>query len=133
VEDALLGRGFKKVATRKIETFNDFPLSGEFCRESLLGARKADFIVGSRDKRVIPIECKVSNSATNSVKRLNNDAAAKAEAWTTEFGTRVVVPVAVLRGVYKLHNLVNAQERGLTIFWAHDLEAFMEWLDAAVR
>ena len=74
------------------------------------------------------IECKVSNSATNSVKRLNNDAAAKAEAWLKDFGTRQVVPAAVLSGVYKLHNLEEAQNRGLALFWAHDLKALTEWI-----
>jgi XamI-like restriction endonuclease len=78
----------------------------------------------------MPIECKVSNSAVNSVKRLNNDAAAKAEYWTADFGKRQVVPVAVLSGVYKLHNLLTAQERGLTLFWAHKLDALTEWVES---
>ena len=51
------------------------------------------------------IECMISKSAVKSVKRLNNDAAAKAGAWLKDFGTRQVVPAAVLSGVYKLHNL----------------------------
>ncbi len=74
------------------------------------------------------IECKVSNSAVNSVKRLNNDAAAKAEAWLKDFGTVQVVPAAVLSGVYKLHNLIDAQTRGLALFWAHDLGALTRWI-----
>src|SRR3546814_5622550 len=65
------------------------------------------------DRRVMPIECKVSNSSTNSVKRLNNDAAVKAETWRNDFGQNQVVPTAVLGGVYKLHNLLDAQRRGL--------------------
>ena len=99
------------------------PAPGEFCGESLLGSRKADFVVTLRDSRLVAIECKVSNSSTNSVKRLNNDAAAKAEVWLREFGKRQIVPVAVLSGVYKLHNLQAAQDQGLTLFWAHDLQA----------
>lgn len=128
VEDALLKHGLTKVPTRRVNTLNEAPAPGEFCRESMLGTRKADFIVSLWDRRIIAIECKVSNSSTNSVKRLNNDAAAKAEAWIAEFGTRSMVPVAVLSGVYKLHNLVNAQERGLLLFWAHDLEELMGWI-----
>ena len=50
----------------------------------------------------MPLECKVSNSSTNSVKRLNNDAAVKAETWRQDFGTVPIVPAAVLSGVYKL-------------------------------
>jgi hypothetical protein len=34
----------------------------------------------------------------------------------------------MLSGVYKLHNLVDAQDRGLTIFWAHDLDALTNWI-----
>ena len=95
----------------------------------MLGTRKADFVVRLWDKRIMAIECKVSNSATNSVKRLNNDAAAKAEVWRAEFGNRQVVPTAVLSGVYKLRNLQSAQERGLTLFWAHNLDVLLDWIE----
>lgn len=132
VEETLLAIKWIKVPTRKVDTLSQAPQPGEFCSESMLGTRKADFIVGLRDQRVMAIECKVSNSSTNSVKRLNNDAAAKAEAWIDQFGTRAMIPVAVLSGVYRLHNLTNAQERGLTIFWAHDLAEFVDWIQRAV-
>lgn len=77
----------------------------------------------------MPIECKVSNSATNSIKRLNNDAAVKAGAWRNEFGELQVVPAAVLSGVYKLRNLNDAQRTGLTLFWVHDLDRLLEFID----
>lgn len=133
VEDALLKLGFKKVPRRHVETAADLPAPGEFCGESKLGNRKADFIVRLWDFRAMPIECKVSNSATNSVKRLNNDAAAKAVVWRRDFGETQVVPSAVLSGVYKLHNLEDAQNRGLALFWAHDLEALLHWIGDARR
>jgi hypothetical protein len=75
------------------------------------------------------IECKVSNSSTNSVKRLNREAAGKAEKWIYEFGALNVVPVAVLSGVFKLHNPISAQTRGLTLYWAHDLDQLRDWMD----
>ena len=78
----------------------------------------------------MPIECKVSNSSTNSVKRLNNDAAVKAVSWKSDFGTVQVVPAAVLSGVYKLHNLKDAQDRGLTLFWSHDIAELIDWIEA---
>ena len=131
VEEALTTLGWKKVATRRVDTSNQAPQPGEFCRESTLGIRKADFLVGLYDHRVMAIECKVSNSSTNSVKRLNNDAAVKAVDWIAQFGTQNVVPVAVLSGVYKIHNLTNAQNRGLTLFWAHDLPQLMRWIESA--
>jgi XamI restriction endonuclease len=129
VDGALSGVGFIRVPRRKIRTFTDAPLPGQFCSESVLGRRKADFTVGLWDRRVMAIECKVSNSATNSVKRLNNDAAAKAKAWHDSFGQDQVVPTAVLSGVYKLHNLQDAQDRGLTLFWAHDLKSLLGWIE----
>lgn len=119
---------FKQVQTREVKTLNDAPRAGEFCRESLLGSRKADFIVGLPDGRTMALECKVSNSATNSIKRLNNDAAVKATTWRSDFGTVQVVTAAVLGGVYAIRNLVEAQDRGLTLFWAHDLEAMVGWI-----
>lgn len=97
----------------------------------MLGSRKADFIVGLRDGRTMAIECKVSSSSVNSIKRLNNDAAVKASVWNREFGTIQVVPVAVLEGVYALTNLLAAQDQGLTISWAHDLRAMTEWIQEA--
>ena len=129
VEDALLRNGFNKVPSRRIKTLVDAPSLGQFCGESKLGTRKGDFIVRLWDQRVMPIECKVSNSSTNSVKRLNNDAAVKAVSWCRDFGETQVVPTAVLSGVYKLHNLEDAQNRGLALFWAHDLDALIDFIE----
>lgn len=123
--------GYQEVATRHMPTLADAPLPGKFCRESIFGERKADLVVTLWDKRVMPIECKVSNSSTNSVKRLNNDAAQKASVWFDQFGKVGVVPVAVLSGVYKRHNLKQAQDRGLTLFWAHKLAAeFVDFIQS---
>mgnify|MGYP001009569615 CR=1 FL=1 len=129
VADALRSAGFVEAPTRRIESFSDFPGCGEFCAEAHLGERKADLIVGLWDGRIMPIECKVSNSSTNSVKRLNNDTAAKARTWLQEFGTATCVPAAVLSGVFKVHNLVAAQSNGLTLFWSHDLGSLVEFVN----
>ena len=129
VEDALLGARFTKVQTRKVETLAQAPDLGEFCGESYLGTRKADFLIRLWDHRVMALECKVSNSSTNSVKRLNNDAAAKAEAWRRDFGETQVVPAAIISGVYKLHKLQEAQQRGLSIFWAQRLPVMLDWIE----
>ena len=121
---------FKRVPQRTIETLVDAPGSGEFCSESNLGGRKADVVVRMWDGRVLAVECKVSNSSVNSIKRLNNDAAAKAEDWLKKFGTRQIVPAAVLSGVFKIPHLLSAQERGLTLFRAHKLENLSAWIAA---
>lgn len=119
VAQALLGAGLQRVHPRPIVTLTDSPDRGHFCRECLFGERKADLVVRLWDGRAMPIECKVSNSYTNSVKRLNNDAAAKAAHWLIKFGTDQIVPSAVLTGVYKRHNLEQAQHAGLALFWSH--------------
>ena len=125
---------FEPVETRTIGTLAEAPGPGQFCRETMFGERKADLVVTLWDNRVMPIECKVSNSSTNSVKRLNNDAAVKATVWISQFGTVGVLPTAVLSGVYKRHNLEQAQNRGLTLFWAHDLLGpFVAFLAATKR
>jgi hypothetical protein len=133
VRDSLLFADFKEVKTRRIKAFTNAPGPGEFCMETLFGERKADLVVGLWDHRVMLIECKVSNSSTNSIKRLNNDVAAKASVWRRDFGERMVVPTALVSGVYKLKNLIDAQEKGLTLFWAHDLPTMIEWINGTKK
>lgn len=130
VEQQFRRARYEKVETRMIKTLSDAPAEGKFCRETTLGNRKADFVIGLWDGRTMGLECKVSNSSTNSVKRLNNDAAVKAEEWREKFGTAGIVCAAVLSGVYKVRNLENAQARGLTLFWAHDLRSLVRWIDS---
>jgi hypothetical protein len=129
VATRLNAAGFEQVDPRTVATLNDAPGPGQFCRESMFGSRKADTVVGLWDRRVMAIECKVSNSSTNSIKRLNNDAAVKAKIWIAEFGNLQVVPSATLSGVFKLRNLKSAQSDGLTIWWAHDLDAMADWIE----
>ncbi|MGO3034856.1 XamI family restriction endonuclease [Corynebacterium variabile] len=133
VATALVNYGFTQVPTRSVNNTSDFPDPGTFCREALFGSRKADLIVRLWDGRIMPIECKVSNSSTNSVKRLNNDAAVKARTWIGEFGTSIAVPAAVLSGVFKVHNLASAQDDGLGIFWSHDLDALISYIEGTHR
>ena len=128
VKQTLKDLDLKEVPARKIANFAQAPAPGEFCGESVFGGRKADIILRLWDHRVMPIECKVSNSALNSVKRINNDAAVKAEDWKRDFGIRQVVPTAVIAGVYKLSHLLYAQERGLTIMWSHNLSVLTDWI-----
>lgn len=130
VADQLLREHFDEVLPRTINTIDQAPAPGQFCHESLLGSRKADLVIRLWDRRVMPLECKVSNSSTNSIKRLNNDAAVKAEQWIKEFGTAQTVPAAVLSGVFKVKNLLQAQQQGLTIWWAHDLGELIRFIES---
>ncbi len=129
VKSRLREAGMTEVEPRAVSPgLLDAPAPGEFCGEALFGQRKADLIVRLYDGRCMPIECKVSNSSTNSVKRLNNDAAAKASAWIEEFGSGATVPSAVLSGIFKTHNLEQAQDQHLIIFWAHNLDPLASFI-----
>lgn len=124
---------FAEVAAHDIPHLNaaNAPQPGQFCGEVMVGTRRSDVPIRLHDGRLMPTECKVSNSATNSYKRINNDAAVKAVVWRQEFGAVNCVPAAILSGVFTLSNLEYAQERGLTLFWAHDLTPLRDFLDAA--
>jgi hypothetical protein len=129
VADALRRAGFREVAPpRVIRTLEEAPGPGEFCTERTFGDRKADLVVGLWDRRRMPLECKASNSATNSYKRVNHEAASKAETWLQDFGRSQVVPAAILSGVFKRANLEDAQARGLTLLWAHRIDDLLAWI-----
>lgn len=133
VEQNLQSVPMSKVPTRAVRTIDEAPDMGSFCRETTLAGAKADFVVRLFDGRVMPLECKVSNSSTNSVKRLNREAASKAEIWIKDLGAKQILPTAILSGVFKLKNLIEAQDRGLTIFWANDLDSLVGWIRSAIK
>jgi hypothetical protein len=129
VKEALREAGFEEVRAREIKYSGAFPKVGEYCGESKVGTKKADIVVGLRDTRILAIECKVSNSKVNSTKRIG-EAAAKAKDWIEDFGRIVIVPCAVIAGVYNPQNLTTAQSRGLTIWWSHDIAAMISWISS---
>ena len=96
----------------------------------MLGTRKADVVARLWDGRILAIECKVSNSQLNSIKRLTNDTAVKARVWIEDFGRANVVPCAMLAGVFGLRHLKDSQDRGLTLFWSHSPEELITFIEA---
>lgn len=129
VKTVLRSIQFHEVKGHDIDLLEDAPGPGEFCGESKLGPTRADLVVRLPDRRCLAIECKVSNSAVNSIKRVNREALGKAREWLGKFGTAGVVPAAMLSGVFKKENLVEAQEGGLYLFWSHrpdDLTSFVQ-------
>jgi hypothetical protein len=130
VRDELAAHGLQPLPLRPIATYADFPPPGVFSRNEVrFGPKKADVLARLWDDRMLPVECKVSNSSVNSFKRLNHETLSKNTAWTDAFGRANVVPAAMLAGVYSPANVVDAQAAGLAIFWSHrinDLGAFVE-------
>lgn len=128
IAQALQDAGLRKVRRRTVDTPYRAPDIGEFCMESVLGGHKADLIARLYDGRILAIEAKVSHSAVNSYKRVNHDTLAKVTGWLVQFGTHGVVPAAVLSGVFKVQNLLEAQQSGLSLFWSHDLEQLQDFI-----
>ena len=129
VKSRLSAAGSSSRSRGRYRTYSRRPIWDGFTGECVVGAtRKADIVVRLWDGRVMPIECKVSNSELNSIKRLTNDALVKARAWIDDLGRNNVVPVAVLSGVFGLRHLSEAQDRGLTLFWAHSLDELLSFI-----
>ena len=130
--EALTALHFDQVPARSIKLLSTAPKPGEFCGESLLGPTRADLVVGLRDGRVLALECKVSNSAVNSYKRLVREAGGKATDWIKALGADQVVPGAMIGGVFNADNVIAAQSKGLAIFWSHRLEDLTDFINVAV-
>ena len=130
VKALLRGIGFVEVPTRDIRILDDSLAPRQFCGESKLGDTRADLVVRLDDRRVMPIECKASNSAVNSFKRINHEAAGKARDWLAGFGRRQTIPVAVISGVFNAANLATAQSEGLAIIWSHRLDDLAEFVES---
>lgn len=130
VKQLLRDAGFDEVHSRDIPLLDAAPAPGEFCGESKLGGTRADIVVRLYDGRVMPVECKVSNSAVNSFKRINHEAAGKARDWIAGFGRLQVVPAAVIAGVFNPANLATAQHDGLTIYWNDRLGDLADYIES---
>lgn len=116
-----------------IERFDDLA-PGKFApTECRLGADKCDVAVRLRDRRLLAIECKVSNSYVNSVKRLTHEAGNKAKNWFKAFGDNQFVACAVLSGAFKVDKLAEAQDAGIFVVFQHDLGRLERFVRTARR
>jgi hypothetical protein len=128
VELALTAAKFKKVVppARNI-TQNDQLERGTFTRQVHLDRSECDVLARLGDGRLLAIECKVSNTAVNSIKRLGHETGNKARKWNDAFGKQVVT-AAVLAGVFALGKLSEAQnENKIFLLWEHDLGPLTEF------
>jgi hypothetical protein len=131
VQALLRDIGFREVDRRRIDRIGDLA-PGEFCPEAIVAGVKCDVPIGLRNGRYLLIECKVSSSAVNSVKRLNHECGDKARRWEVAFGAQAST-TAVLAGVFRLVNLTQAQnEQGIALFWERDLAPLAAFLRAAI-
>jgi hypothetical protein len=130
LETRLRELGFTKIRTPnkgRITAPIHYPSYPKFYGECTVHGRKVDLFIALPQGRMIALEAKDSSSALNSVKRLNNDTAAKAEHFARQAG-KIIINVALLSGVFQLASLKSAQDAGLYLVWAHDLDGFIEWI-----
>jgi hypothetical protein len=129
VRALLTAEDFTEVETGVITNVDDLA-RGEFCAESEVAGAKSDICVRLRNGRLLLIECKVSNSALNSVKRLNRDIGSKLGVWRAAFGAQAI-PMGVLSGVFRRKNLIDAQNTGIAIVRERDLAPLVDFVGAA--
>jgi hypothetical protein len=122
VKAILKTQSFKETPRRTITGLATFPDPKEFMGESLVVGHQADVIAVLPDKRIACIECKVSNSALNSRKRLIHDTCGKAPQWHAKLGSANAIVIAVLGGVFSIKQCQFAQnERNVFLVWEHRL------------
>jgi hypothetical protein len=100
---------------------------GEFTDEIKLAGTKCDVPARLQDGRLLPIECKVSNSEANSTKRLIRETLGKHRAWRGAFGDELSAG-AVLAGVFSMVNLEQAQGEGVLLFFEQGLRSLTAFI-----
>lgn len=89
---------------------------------------KADVPIRLKDGRLMLIECKVSNSEVNSIKRIERETCGKASGWRNSFGQGIILGL-VFDGVASQVTLSKAQsDYGEYIFWGHRLDDLKDFL-----
>jgi hypothetical protein len=129
VADALSANGMTLDPSRSAVTILDAMARGTFSRERALAGAKCDIPIRLIDGRLLALECKVSNGPKNGWKRVNREVGGKAESWRVAFGNQVMTGV-VLAGSFDLRCLTTAQDKGVTIFWQHELNDLIAFVNS---
>jgi hypothetical protein len=114
---------------RGIESHNvrDLLNPGEFTAEFKIAGAKCDLPILLPSGLLIALECKVSGSEVNSIKRLIRETVGKRRAWSEEFGKGVMTG-ALLAGNFAMTTLEAAQEADMLLFFEHELDALAEFV-----
>ena len=123
--------GFKKIEMGIVDQAGALAV-GEFAQATQFAtadgsSHEVDIAVGLNKKRILALECKVSNDKPNSVKRIN-DVLKKADAWKKQWG-KTVVTGALLQGVFSDKEPRRLLEAEVEIFWSHRLDLFKQWIE----
>ena len=132
VTDALVAMGWKQLPSKLIDNEAMVPARHFMHKTRFATGKQAhqevDVACGLSGRYMLAMECKVSNDATNSVKRIN-DVIKKAAAWQDEWG-RTVETAALLDGVIKPEDVQRLTEANVHVFWSHALDEFCDWLSS---
>jgi hypothetical protein len=130
VVDLLLSIGWTKLPSATIDTRAAIPprhfMNKTRFATATTTAQEVDIACGFSGSYVAAMECKVTNDATNSVKRIN-DVLKKSAAWKLHWGS-FVETAALLQGVIKPEDVQRLTDEGVRVFWSHDLDAFSMWV-----
>ncbi len=133
VKDLLKSLGMREVPAREIGSLSSgaAPAPGEYCGESRVAGTRADVVVRLKNGDIMLLECKVSNSAVNSYKRVVHDTGGKAAHWYLALGRASIIPCAVLGGVFARQNLEQVQNADVYLFWQHRLQDLADYVISA--
>jgi hypothetical protein len=115
-----------------VSNWSDGLLRGEYSDELKLAGTKCDVPARLEDGRLLPIECKVSNSELNSIKRLIRETGGKHGKWRSTFGSDLAT-AAVLAGTFKMLHLEQAQEDGMLLFFEHRLTSLTAFVKSGAH
>lgn len=131
----LLTRQWTQAGRRPLLTPSDLPpkhfMHKALCRTTAQSPGEVDIAMGVSNQLILAMECKVTNDPTNSVKR-TDDVLKKHNAWKPAWGT-LIETAALMQGVITYKSIEKLLERGIHVFWSHDLAPFEEWLQGRLR
>lgn len=128
---ALEHRDWVKISSATVSTSGQLPAQ-RFMHKTRFASgpnenQEVDIACGLGGTVVLAMECKVTNDATNSVKRIN-DVLKKAAAWKQHWGT-FVRPAALLQGVISFTDVERLLDFPVEVFWAHRIDQFADWIE----
>lgn len=133
VVSLLLSKNWKRLPSRLVDRRASLG-SREFMKKTRFATntrpQEVDIACGLGGTVVLAMECKVSNDATNSVKRVN-DVLKKATAWRQHWGEGFVKPAALLQGVIGFKDVERLLDADVAVFWSHDLPRFERWIETS--
>ncbi|MBY6203538.1 XamI family restriction endonuclease [Halomonas denitrificans] len=129
VIEALMELGWSQIPSKKIESRGDVDAK-KFMHKTRFATKtrpkEVDVACGLGNTKMLALECKVTNDATNSVKRIN-DVLTKATSWREHWGSFVVTG-AFLQGVISEKDVERLVEADVVVFWSHRLQEFRDWV-----